>query len=152
MRYLCGVGLRLAISTSLGSLAEKAPVSHAVVPCNASSTNEDLLMAKGLVKGEANILLTKHLEELGFEWLPEFVFHSDRQWRFDYLIWNEQGRFALEIEGGAWTRGRHTRGKGFIADMEKYNFAAIMGYRVLRFTPDQILKGVVLEFLRKHCT
>ena len=108
-------------------------------------------MAKGLVKNEAGILLTKHLEELGFSWIPEHWFHPARKWRFDYLAWNERGRVAIEIEGGVCTYGRHTRGKGYINDMEKYNFAAIMGYRVLRFTPDQILSGVALEFLRKHC-
>jgi len=57
-------------------------------------------VAKGLVKNEAGILLTKHLEELGFSWIPEHWFHPARKWRFDYLAWNERGRVAIEIEGG----------------------------------------------------
>jgi len=48
---------------------------------------------------------------------------------------------AAEIEGGAWTQGRHTRGKGFIADMEKYNCAVLMGWHILRFTPTQVESG-----------
>ena len=48
---------------------------------------------------------------------------------------------ALEIEGGVWTRGRHTRAKGYIGDMEKYNAAALMGWHVLRVTPQQVSSG-----------
>lgn len=44
---------------------------------------------------------------------------------------------AIEVEGGAFTRGRHTRGAGFIGDMEKYNAATSMGWRVFRVTPSQ---------------
>jgi len=39
---------------------------------------------------------------------------------------------AVEIEGGVWTGGRHTRGAGFRQDMEKYNEATAMGWRVFR--------------------
>ncbi len=45
---------------------------------------------------------------------------------------------AVEIEGGIWTGGRHTRGKGYQGDMEKYNAAQLYGWKVLRYTPDQI--------------
>lgn len=40
---------------------------------------------------------------------------------------------AVEIEGGVWSGGRHTRGSGFVQDCEKYNAAVEMGWRVLRF-------------------
>jgi hypothetical protein len=63
----------------------------------------------------------------------EVRFSPPRRWRFDYA-WPEY-KVALEIEGGAWTKGRHTRGAGFIKDMEKYSEAAIMGWCVLRLTP-----------------
>lgn len=76
----------------------------------------------------------------------EFRFAPPRRWRFDYLFGD---RIALEIEGGAWTGGRHTRGAGFIADMEKYNTATIMGYRVLRCTPGQLRSGEGLELVKK---
>jgi hypothetical protein len=46
-----------------------------------------------------------------------------------------------------WTRGRHTRGAGFIKDIEKYNAAAIAGYRVLRCTPKQFESGQALEWV-----
>lgn len=72
--------------------------------------------------------------------LPEPVrehrFHLIRKWRFDFA-WPDQ-KVALECEGGVWTRGRHTRGKGFNSDCEKYNAAVLEGWKVLRYTPDQI--------------
>jgi hypothetical protein len=61
-----------------------------------------------------------------------------RLWRFDYLF---EGWLAVEKQGGVWTRGRHSRGKGQIADMEKFNAAAILGYQVLFFTPVQLGEG-----------
>ena len=63
----------------------------------------------------------------------EFKFHPSRKWRADFAI--PSRRLLIEIEGGAWSGGRHTRGAGFVGDMLKYNAAAILGYRVLRYQP-----------------
>ncbi len=71
--------------------------------------------------------------------VAEFKFHDTRRWRFDFC-WPD-ARVALEVEGGAWTRGRHTRGTGYIGDLAKYNAATVMGYRVLRYTPEQLASG-----------
>lgn len=68
--------------------------------------------------------------------VTEHRFHPTRKWRFDFAI--PSARLAIEIDGGVWTSGRHSRGAGQIADMEKLNAAAILGWRVLRFTPQQI--------------
>ncbi len=68
---------------------------------------------------------------------PEFKFCKDRKWRFDYA-W-PKFKIAVEQEGGIWIRGRHTRGSGYIKDMEKYNKAVMLGWKVLRYTPDQML-------------
>lgn len=67
---------------------------------------------------------------------PEYTFHPVRKWRFDYA-W-PLALIAVEVEGGVWTQGRHTRGAGFLADMEKYNAAVMFGWRVLRFVPDEL--------------
>lgn len=66
----------------------------------------------------------------------EYRFAPPRRWRFDFA-WVEQ-KIALEVEGGIWTKGRHTRGKGFLGDMAKYNEAVLMGWRLLRCTPKNI--------------
>jgi hypothetical protein len=39
---------------------------------------------------------------------------------------------VIEIEGAVWTNGRHTRGSGFVKDMEKYNTATAMGFKLIR--------------------
>lgn len=98
---------------------------------------------------EAQQLLFIHLKELGFKDIQfEYQFDFLRKWRAD-LFGNHYGlRCLFEIDGGAWTRGRHTRGKGFIADMEKLNVAQMLGYRVLRFTPEQVLSGKAKEWLK----
>ena len=69
----------------------------------------------------------------------EYRFHPTRRFRFDYAF--VANMLAVEIEGGIWIQGRHTRGTGFMADMEKYNYASILRWWVLRFTPQQVEKG-----------
>ena len=78
--------------------------------------------------------------------VPEYRFHPTRKWRMDWA-WPKH-KLALEIEGGAWTRGRHTRGKGFVADLEKYNTATVMGWRILRVTPKQFSSGEAARIVR----
>lgn len=77
----------------------------------------------------------------------EFRFHAERRWRFDHA-WPQQ-KVAVEIEGGVWSGGRHTRGSGFIKDMEKYNVAGLLGWRVFRFLPDQLKKGEAQMFMKE---
>lgn len=81
----------------------------------------------------------------GYE--PEYRFHPERRWKFDHA-WPHV-KIALEIEGGAWINGRHTRGAGYIRDMEKYSEAAILGWRILRVTPQQVKNGQALELVRR---
>lgn len=71
----------------------------------------------------------------------EFRFHPSRRWSADFAI--PSRKLLVEIEGGVWSGGRHTSGAGFMGDMEKYNAAAALGYRVLRFVPkDARAKGI----------
>jgi very-short-patch-repair endonuclease len=98
-------------------------------------------------KNEAQILLGQHINELKISYGMEYQFDKSRRWRADfYLI--EHG-ILIEIEGSVWTQGRHTRGAGFLADMEKYNTATMLGYRVLRFSTQQVLDGTARAFLKE---
>ena len=83
------------------------------------------------------------------EYLREFQFAKPRKWRADFYIINAQEFTLVEIEGGAWSNGRHTRGRGYIADCEKYNNAVILGYKVLRGTPEHVKSGKLLEWLKE---
>jgi hypothetical protein len=70
-----------------------------------------------------------------------------RRWRFDFC-WPDQN-VALEVDGGVWTHGRHTRGSGWLKDAEKLNTAASMGWRLLRCTPQQLCTPELLETLKQ---
>lgn len=69
----------------------------------------------------------------------EHVFAPPRKWRFDFA-WPEL-KMAVEIHGGIFQRGRHSRGAGQIADFEKQNAAVLDGWRVLVFGPPQVMDG-----------
>lgn len=80
------------------------------------------------------------------ECVKEYRFHPTRKWRFDYAI--PEYKIALEVEGGVWTRGRHTSPKGFLGDIEKYNTATLMGWRVFRTTPDELYKLSTINLIK----
>lgn len=73
----------------------------------------------------------------------QYRFHETRRWTFD-LAWPRL-RIAVEVEGGTWAHGRHTRGVGYERDCVKYNTAAIDGWLVLRVTPNMVHDGRALE-------
>jgi very-short-patch-repair endonuclease len=66
----------------------------------------------------------------------EYRFIPPRRFRFD-LAWVEY-KIAVELEGGVYSGGRHTRGKGFETDCEKYNLATLHGWDVLRYTSNML--------------
>lgn len=72
----------------------------------------------------------------------EFAFAYPRRWRFDFAY--PDFKIGIELEGGLWIQGRHTSPQGFIKDMDKYNAAALLGWRVLRYSHEN-LDTMVLE-------
>lgn len=85
----------------------------------------------------------------GFEFVAEHKFHEKRRWRFDFA--NLETKTAIEIEGGIFSNGRHTRGKGYMNDMEKYNAAIECGWVVLRYSPAQIWHSETHRQIRDVC-
>lgn len=79
----------------------------------------------------------------------ELIFAPPRRWRFD-LAW-EGERFAVEIEGGVFMVGgsRHSRGRGFENDCEKYAEALCRGWRILRVTTDMVRDGRALTYIER---
>jgi very-short-patch-repair endonuclease len=77
----------------------------------------------------------------------EYVFAKPRRWRFDFAWWRE--KVAVEVEGGSWIAGRHTRGATFEKDCEKYAEAGIAGWLVLRVTPHMIEDGRAIALIRR---
>lgn len=86
--------------------------------------------------------------------LPEPVsehrFAPPRRWRFDYA-WERQ-KLALEVQGGLFTRGRHTQGSWLLKEHEKLNRAAALGWRVIYCTPKQIANGEAIQVIEAALT
>ena len=98
-----------------------------------------------LPKHDAFCLLLR--QHLGVEVVAEHRFHPSRMWRFDYAL--PAHRIAIEIDGGVWQIGRHNRPKGYIADLDKFNHAAALGWRVLKFTPQQQFTTKALRLIKE---
>lgn len=81
-------------------------------------------------KGMNEIRIMLQLAKI--EFVEEYKFHPDRKWRFDFAI--PERMIAVEYEGIFSKKSRHTTVGGYSADVEKYNAAAKLGWKVLRYT------------------
>lgn len=97
-------------------------------------------------KNQAEILLAIHFCEIFGEGIREHRFNLERKFRFDVAA--PSFLAAAEIQGGIWTQGRHSRGAGMQADMEKLNLAVTTGWRVLLLSTADVLNGRDLDHLR----
>ena len=70
-----------------------------------------------------------------------------KDWRFDFA-WPGR-KFAVEIEGGGYVNGRHTRGAGFAGDLRKYHAAMEMGWTVYRCDGGMVKSGQSLKLIEK---
>jgi len=96
----------------------------------------------------------------GPEWVVELPdperehrFHPTRLWRFDFA-WLAY-RVAVECEGNVCARGGHLMLSNYLSDIIKYNAAAALDWRVLRYSvkdmyerPVQVIQEVC-NLLRK---
>lgn len=99
---------------------------------------EKLKKTEGLAKKFMLILEAEGLPKP----VQELMFHPTRKWKFDFA-WPDH-KIALEVEGGIWIQGGHSRGKGYKKDMSKYNQAAVLGWTVLRCVPDELINQTTL--------
>ena len=95
------------------------------------------------IQSEGEVILATALRALNIEFDQEFKFHPSRMWRADFHLKGK--KILVEVEGGIWSNGRHTRGKGYLGDLEKYNEATMMGYQVIRFSTEQVKSGKAIE-------
>ena len=72
----------------------------------------------------------------------EYRFDSERRFRFDFAF--PSLKLAIELEGGIWGAGAHSRPLGIIRDMAKGNLAVLLGWSVLRYTSAQVKNGSAL--------
>jgi hypothetical protein len=97
---------------------------------------------------EAELFSTLHIHLMGAG-LPdpevEYSAIPGRKFRFD-MAWPDQ-LIAVEIEGGTFVTSRHRTSDGFTKDLDKYNLAAVNGWRVLRVSPEMIESGAALQMI-----
>ena len=81
--------------------------------------------------------------------VQEHKFSETRKFKFDFAFLPY--KIALEVEGGIWVKGGmgHSHPIGIVRDMEKYNLAASLGWRVLRIQPSQLLKTETFELIKR---
>lgn len=84
----------------------------------------------------------------GCELKKEYQFAPKRKFRMDYYGETNGKKFCIELEGGIYIRGRHTRPSGFLRDMEKYNLAAQIGIFVFRIPSHNISAEWIVPILK----
>lgn len=79
--------------------------------------------------------------------VAEHQFEPGRRWRFDFA-WPAL-RIAVEVQGGIWNGGRHTRGAALKQEWEKLNTAAARGWRILYCEPRAVTTAVFTDLLEE---
>lgn len=88
--------------------------------------------------------LARQLVAVGIEHRREVRFWPSRRWRIDILVADS---VAVEVDGGGWIMGRHSRGAGIEKDAEKSAHIAMAGYRLIRVTPKHVKSGEALQWI-----
>lgn len=109
--------------------------------------------ARGVRRGPAvsrSLRTAAFLARLAQEGLPlpaqEFRFYAPRLWRADFCWPNE--RLILEVQGGIFVNGRHSRGAALLREWDKLNTAAGLGFRVIYTQPADLLSVATIVFIR----
>ena len=71
-------------------------------------------------------------------WRRQHKYVPGRKFQADFAF--PLQKLLVEVDGGIYSRRAHGSVTGIIADMKRSNIAAISGWRVMRFRPDEILK------------
>ena len=71
------------------------------------------------------------------------------QWRFDFA-WPDF-KLIAEIDGGVWMAGggAHSHPVDIVRNMEKRNDAALHGFVIISFTPQQVKTGEAIAFTQR---
>jgi very-short-patch-repair endonuclease len=72
-----------------------------------------------------------------------------RRYRFDFCV--PDFKLLIEIDGGIWLAGggAHSHPLDIERNMRKQNDATLLGYRLIRFTPEEVTNGHAISFTQK---
>ena len=79
------------------------------------------------------------LGEAQYRFVPGRLYRFDRAWPEQFV--------AVEIQGGLWVNGAHSRGSGVERDCVKLSIAAALGWRVLPISKAMIESGQAVELI-----
>lgn len=77
----------------------------------------------------------------------EYRFHPERRWRFDFA-WPDS-KVAIEVQGGLFVMGRHTRGAALRKEHEKLNAAAAKHWGILYLEPQNLCLAETVELIKR---
>lgn len=75
----------------------------------------------------------------------QFRIHPKRKFLADFYF--PVSRLVVEVDGGVFTHGRHSRGAGITRDCEKTAYIAAMPARLLRVTPAHVKNGQAIDWI-----
>ena len=78
----------------------------------------------------------------------EFQFHATRKWKADVCWPYITNPLIVEVDGGLYVNGGHTRGAAREKDYERDAEALKLGYRILRVSPGQVKSGKAILWLQ----
>lgn len=93
------------------------------------------------------------------DWKAEHHFMPGRDFAFDFAELTR--KVALEVEGGVYGKGKpcpvckrrrggaHGSISGILRDIEKYNEAAVLNWKVIRATPEQVDSGEAFAWVER---
>ena len=87
------------------------------------------------------------LDALGIDYVRQYRAIKGRKFAFDFAFPDK--RLLVEINGGTYTVGAHSTGKGIARDYEKNNLAQLAGWRCLAFDGKAVRSGEAVEVVRK---
>lgn len=96
---------------------------------------------------ELEDMLAQQMRAVGIEYRREVTFWPGRRWRFDFTV--DRAWLAIEVQGGIWTGGGHSRGSGQLRDAEKAAHAAIAGWRLMPVTGNHIKSGEAIRWIQQ---
>ena len=131
----------------MSSCHKTAPNSNDMTTDKQAHDKPKKMAQKPRKQPETDIFTIICKTDLKIEVVKEFIFHPTRKWRFDFAI--PAYKIAIEVEGGVWTGGRHTRPHGFLGDIEKYNAGTLLGWRIFRVTPDDLCRMKTLNMIKE---
>jgi len=108
----------------------------------------------------AETLLAEQLRAAGIPFEQHYRYVPGRKFEADFAMQDDLNfatdfkhlTLLVEITGGVYTRQAHGSVTGVLKDNERLNLATLHGFRMLRFTPDEVNDGRALALIKEVLT